>query len=79
MSHIWPKDTIALLIQTAEASGEAKAMLSSPEEAAKFRWAIYNYRKHNKVGQELLVVLEDCSVLITKRPAAPVIHIVNGN
>jgi hypothetical protein len=79
MSAIWPQETIAELISTADRDGSARALLGSPEEAARFRWAIYHHRKQNKVGQDLLIVVEQCAVILSRKPAAPVIQIVNGN
>lgn len=66
MTKTWPKDQIRELIALANVSGSAKAKLSSPGEAKLFRFAIYNFRRRQGLGEDLVIDLTGDEVTLTK-------------
>lgn len=66
MSKIWPHDKIHELILRAETEGESEAELANAEAARQFRFAIYNFRKQQGIGQELTITLNGRKVLLRK-------------
>lgn len=67
MSNIWPRDQIRELLALADASGSARAELISAEEAEKFRFAIYFFRRQHGIGQNLTITLDGNFVVVEKR------------
>lgn len=64
----WPTDFICQLISEAELRGESGAVLSSPREAALFRFAINNTKRRKGIGQGLTTVINGSEVQIRRRP-----------
>ena len=67
MSSIWPHNTIRELLALADATGVSKAECTSPEEAERFRFAIYYFRRQHGLGQGLSITIEDSFVIIEKK------------
>lgn len=63
----WPRDTIRELLALADASGESKAELPSARDAELFRFAIYSFRRTERVGGNISVTLDGTNVILTKR------------
>lgn len=66
MPQIWPHELIRELLAQAETSGSASARLESAEEAERFRYAIYNFRRSNNLGTDLTITIDECEVTITR-------------
>ena len=67
MSKVWPHDQIRELLTLAELNGSARAELGSAEEAEKFRFALYYFRRQHQIGQGLSITIEDSFVIVEKR------------
>ena len=67
MSRIWPADSIRELLTAAELVGAASATLETPEDASRFRFAIYTFRKQNALGEDLVVTVTG-NVVVVSRP-----------
>jgi len=67
LSSVWPHDTIRELLALADATGVSKAECASPEEAEKFRFAIYYFRRQHGLGNDLSVTLDGSFVIIEKK------------
>lgn len=65
---IWPQSTIRELLALAETIGEARATLDSPEDAERFRFAIYTFRRAKKFGNNTTVRISGNSVIIERKP-----------
>ena len=63
------------LLALANITGEAKAQLASRREAELFRYAIYKYRQSQDIGLDLLITIDDTTVVATK-PKPPVVTIL---
>lgn len=63
----WPIETIKELIEKAEEDGESVANLSSPKEAELFRYAIKNYKRRHKVGENLTTNVVKNDVIIRRK------------
>ena len=73
MSRIWPADMIREMLALAEATGEAYAELENPAEAAKFRFAVYTFRKTQRLGEDLAISIEGRRVWARQRPSPMVV------
>ena len=67
MRKAWPKATIRELFTLADATGQAAATLTSEREAKLFRFAIYNFRRAEGIGNDIFVGLESSTVTLVKR------------
>jgi hypothetical protein len=65
---IWEPATIRELLAIAATSAEARAVLATPEEAELFRFAIYNFRRTQGIGNDMTITLEGNAVVVRKRP-----------
>jgi hypothetical protein len=65
------------LLVLAETAGASKAELETTEEAEKFRFALYHFRKQENLGLDLLVSVNGNQVSLTKK-ASPKIEIVSN-
>jgi hypothetical protein len=72
MSRIWPAELIRELLTAAEKHGTAKATLDSVEDANKFRFSVYTFRKANSVGEDLIITVEGNEVIARRRPEVSV-------
>jgi hypothetical protein len=70
----WPRDTIRELLAQAEAEGSARAELPSAREAELFRFAIYNFRKQERIGQSIKINLNDNVVEFHSTPSVKIIN-----
>lgn len=61
---IWPRSEIRELLALAERTGIARATLGSPDEAAKFRFAIYTFRRTHGTKFDFSVVVEGNDVVV---------------
>lgn len=52
MKYTWPNKYKLNLFQSAELNGKISVKLSSNYEAELFRFALYNFRRRNKLGHE---------------------------
>lgn len=75
---IWPHDMIRELLALAELEGESRAVLGSKREAERFRFAIYSFRRHNNVGFNLSITIDETTVIVTRREM-PEVRIVNAS
>lgn len=66
MSKIWPRDQIRELLALADATGSARAECASPEEAEKFRFAIYYFRRQTGIGLSLSITLDNNFVVVAQ-------------
>lgn len=74
MNQVWPLATIRELLALAEANGQSKATLSSAEEARRFRFAIYTFRKNNNIGRDVSVTIDDKTVIVTRKPTVTILQ-----
>jgi hypothetical protein len=77
VSKVWPRATIRELLARAKLEGEARASLTTSREAELFRFAIYNFRKEADEGHDVVLTLEDNTVVATHRPL-PVVRLCVG-
>lgn len=61
----WPQHQIRELCARARTVGEARATLADEEEARRFRFAIYYWRRRNDEGRGLRISVEKNEVIIT--------------
>lgn len=73
--RIWPHAMIRELIALAQTQGEARAQLPTRGDAERFRFAIYSFRRQNRLGQELSITIEDDTVVLTKREAPEIVYL----
>ncbi len=64
----WPLETIKELLERAESSGFSEtAPLSSPKEAELFRYAVKNYKRRYKVGENLTTNIRGSVVEVRRK------------
>ena len=76
MPKIWSSEMIRELLALAGAQGSAQAELANAREAALFRFAIYTFRRKNRIGNDISITIEDNKVMLVKRPEIPTIKIL---
>lgn len=72
MPKIWPHAKIRELLVQAKLSGEARAQLDTRQDAERFRYAIYAFRRNNNIGYDVSVTIEDTTVVVTKKQISTV-------
>jgi hypothetical protein len=70
---IWPQDLMQDLLDKASRGEEAAAELSSKREATLFQWAVKNYKKNHRVGQDVFTKVEGNSVVLRRKPGVKVV------
>lgn len=75
--RIWPDDKLNEALQTALANGAARVILPSGDDAQRFRFALYNYRKSNSLGLELIITVEDNACVLKRAEPSPEIVITS--
>jgi hypothetical protein len=63
----WPLETIKELLSQAEALGFSEAELASPKEAELFRYAVKNYKRRYKVGDNLTTNIVGTTVIVRRK------------
>lgn len=73
MTKLWPQSKIRELLAQAAANGEARAQLDSRDNAERFRYSIYAFRKSHGIGYDVSVTLDDNTVVVTKKTTPSVV------
>ncbi len=64
----WPLETIRELLEQAQIIGFSEtAPLASPKEAELFRYAVKNYKRRYKVGENLTTNIRGCVVEVRRK------------
>lgn len=73
MTKLWPQSKIRELLAQAAANGEARAQLDSRDNAERFRYSIYAFRKSHGIGYDVSVTLDGNTVVVTKKTTPSVV------
>jgi hypothetical protein len=79
LPQVWPHDKIRELLALADANGVSEAACASAEEAEKFRFAIYYFRRQHSIGLDLSITVKDSFVIIEKKELREVSIIQEGS
>ncbi len=62
----WPRYILQEILSRAETNGESIATTASHREAELLRFALYNFRRNEKIGRNLRITIDENRVIVTK-------------